>query len=57
MFVLLRHVTEVATRSRASVCDRSLAGTAGSKRAGDVGLGCLSLVRDVWCQVEVYVSG
>jgi len=24
----------VATRSRASVCDRSLAGTAGSKRAG-----------------------
>ena len=41
----------MAERSKACVCDRSLAGIAGSNPAG--GHGCLCLVSVVCCQVEV----
>ena len=41
----------VAQRSRARLCDRSLAGTAVSNPARE--RGCLSLVNAVRCQVEV----
>jgi len=47
----------VATRPRASVCDRPLAGTAGSKRAGGGGFDVCLFVKVVCCQVEVSVSG
>ena len=40
----------VAARSKAWVCDRSLARIAGSNRAG--GHGCTSVVSVVYCQVE-----
>ena len=45
----------VATLSKTWVCSRSLAGTAGSNTAG--GLGCLSVVSVVRCQVEVSATG
>ena len=45
----------VAARSKAQVCDRSLAGVAGSNPTG--GHGCLSVVSVVCCQIEVSASG
>jgi hypothetical protein len=44
-----------AARSKAWVCDRSLAGIAGSNPAGRHG--CLSLVSVVCCQVQVSATG
>ena len=44
----------VAAQSKAWVCGRWLAGTAGSNPAGDHG--CLSVVSVVCCQVKVYAS-
>jgi hypothetical protein len=44
----------VTTRSKASVCSRSLAGIAGSNPAGDMDD---SVVSVVCCQVEVSASG
>jgi hypothetical protein len=45
----------VAARSKASVCGRSLTGTAVSNPSG--GHACLSLVSVVCCQVEVSATG
>ena len=45
----------VAERSKARVCDRSLAGIAGSNPAG--GHGHLTLASVVCCEVEVSASG
>jgi len=45
----------VATRSKAWVCGRSLAETAGSNPTG--GYGCLSIVTVACCQVEVSATG
>jgi hypothetical protein len=46
----------VAARSKAWVCDCSLAGIAGSNSAGGMDV-CLSLWSVVYCQVEVSASG
>jgi hypothetical protein len=46
----------VAARSRAWVCDRSLAGNAGSNLAGAKDV-CVSLVSVVGCQVEISAPG
>ena len=45
----------VAARSMAWVCGRSLAGIVSSNSAE--GHGCLSVVSDVCCQVEVCATG
>ena len=44
----------VAARSKAWVCGRSLAGTAGSNPAGGMDVCLVSVVR---CQVEVFATG
>jgi len=52
---LLVALIAVAMLSKASVCGRSLPGVVGSNTAG--GHGCLSVVSDVCCQVELSASG
>jgi hypothetical protein len=52
---LLTEITPVTARSKAWVCDRSLAGIAGSNPAGD--MDALSLVSVVCCHVVVSATG
>jgi len=49
------NISPVAARSKASVCVRSVAGIGSLNPSG--GLGGLSLVTVVLCQVEITVSG